>query len=58
MIKKKTKVEGYYECKECNISSLTKGRMCPCPRGSCDAVKKGEVVTTTEVKLSKPSYFK
>lgn len=34
----------YYVCDRCEITSETEGRMCPCPRGSCDAEKKGEVI--------------
>lgn len=41
-----TVTEEYFECKRCNISSETQGRLCPCPRGSCEAMLTGEVVTT------------
>lgn len=55
---KQIKRKNYYECNRCNISSEENSRMCPCPRGSCDAVKKGTVIITKEIKLTKPSYFK
>ena len=41
---KKT-TEDYYKCERCQIDSLTEGRMCPCPRGGCDAALKGPVTT-------------
>ena len=39
----------YWECKRCNINSLTLDRMVPCPRGSCEAKLAGEMVTTVTV---------
>ncbi len=50
----KTKKEDYYICNECKITSLTKGRMCPCPRGGCEAEICGIVKITTEVILKVP----
>lgn len=44
----------YFECNRCNINTVTNGRMCPCPRGGCEAIKKGMVITTVEVKLDIP----
>ena len=35
----------YYECSTCKINTLTEGRMCPCPRGGCDAQIVGEITT-------------
>jgi hypothetical protein len=43
------KIKNYYECKSCKINSLTGGRMCPCPRGGCEAEKVGVVKTTIEI---------
>jgi hypothetical protein len=43
--------EDYYECKRCNISSEHETRMCPCPRGGCEAEVKGKKVTTIEIKM-------
>jgi len=43
-----TKVIDYWECKRCRINSKTKDRMCPCPRGSCEAEVTGREVITTE----------
>jgi hypothetical protein len=36
----------YYICERCEINSETKGRMCPCPRGSCEAVPVGKMKVT------------
>ena len=45
----------YWTCDRCKIDSETKGRMVPCPRGSCDAEITGEVTITKEiVKFDKP----
>jgi len=44
-----TTSKDYYECPRCEINSLTEKRMCPCPRGSCEAEIKGEIKTTVEV---------
>jgi hypothetical protein len=41
----KSKTIDVYECKSCEIDSLTGNRMCPCPRGSCDAVIVGKLQT-------------
>lgn len=39
-----------YGCKSCNIRSNDRsGRMCPCPRGSCEATVVGR--STTVVKF-------
>ncbi len=43
------KITDYYECSICDINSLTKNRMCPCPRGSCGAEVKGRIKTTVVV---------
>jgi hypothetical protein len=39
----------YYECERCKINTETEGRNCPCPRGSCDAEKKGFVTITKNI---------
>lgn len=49
--KTKVKKEPFYKCSRCNINSNTKDRMCPCPRGSCEAVCVGKVITTTTVEI-------
>ena len=41
-----TETENYYECPRCEINSLTEGRMCPCPRGGCEAVIAGTITKT------------
>jgi hypothetical protein len=41
------KQEDYYTCERCDITSLTEGRMCPCPRGSCEAKISGTINITT-----------
>lgn len=51
--KKTITKEGYYECGSCRISSETKNRMCPCPRGGCEANLKGEVIITRELKIKR-----
>jgi hypothetical protein len=38
--------DDYYECPRCEINSLTESRMCPCPRGGCEAVITGTITTT------------
>ena len=43
----------YYECLRCNINkSDNPTRMCPCPRGGCEAVLKGKIVTTEKLILN------
>jgi len=49
---KKVKTELYLECPGCNINSLTKDRMCPCPRGECEAEVVGKIITTVEVVIN------
>jgi hypothetical protein len=44
MLELKRTEEDYFKCERCNIDSLGE-RMCPCPRGSCDAVLSGTVTT-------------
>ena len=46
-IMKKIKKDDYYECLSCKINSTTKDRMCPCPRGNCDARITGTLIITT-----------
>jgi hypothetical protein len=41
----KRKEEDYYTCSRCEVHSMTKGRVCPCPRGSCEAKISGTVIT-------------
>jgi hypothetical protein len=50
---KESKTEDYYACPRYDINSRTKDRMCPCPRGSCEAEVVGTITTTVEVKLNK-----
>lgn len=50
---KKTTKEDFYSCKRCKISSDTKDRMCPCPRGGCESEITGVIIITREVKLNK-----
>lgn len=47
---KTVKAEDYWYCDRCKISSTTKERMCPCPRGSCEAYVKGVYTITKEFK--------
>jgi hypothetical protein len=47
IISDKTKSEDYYVCDRCEINSLTKQRMCPCPRGGCEARIAGTLTVTT-----------
>jgi len=43
----------YYECLRCNINkSDNPTGMCPCPRGGCEAVLKGKIVTTEKLILN------
>lgn len=42
------KTEDYWVCDSCEHDSLGE-MMCPCPRGSCDALHMGEVVTKREI---------
>jgi hypothetical protein len=51
-MKKEIKKEDYYECKRCDINSLGL-RMCPCPRGGCEAEVVGEKITTVQVVITK-----
>jgi hypothetical protein len=46
----KVKETDIYGCSSCKITSETKGRMCPCPRGSCDAEIIGQKIIITEIK--------
>ncbi len=48
---KEIKKEDYWECGRCKITSSTKDRMCPCPRGSCEAEVIGEIIITREFVL-------
>ena len=41
----------FYTCKRCEINTLTPNRMCPCPRGGCEAVAVGKVVSTSVLVL-------
>ena len=41
--------EDYYTCKRCEIDSLENSRMCPCPRGGCEAKISGTVIKTVEL---------
>lgn len=48
----KVKETDIYGCSSCKITSETSGRMCPCPRGGCDAEIIGTKITTKEIKLN------
>lgn len=45
------KEKDYYTCSRCKIDSLTKGSMCPCPRGGCEAAITGTVITEIKVTI-------
>lgn len=47
-LKNTTKVtkEDFYACPRCDINSGTKGRLCPCPRGGCEAIVVAEKIVT------------
>ena len=47
----KVKETYIYGCSECNITSETKGRKCPCPKGGCDAEIIGKKIVTKEIKI-------
>lgn len=44
-----------YHCSRCSISTFTKDRMCPCPRGGCDAEVVGTIIkeSSRTIKLNK-----
>jgi hypothetical protein len=46
----KNKIKDFWACERCDIDSRTKGRMIPCPRGSCEAeiIGRVEVITVTK----------
>ena len=39
-------------CERCNITSLSE-RMCPCPRGGCEAEIIGKVKESREISITK-----
>ncbi len=39
-------IQSYYECKRCKTDSLDKKQNVPCPRGSCEALPTGQLITT------------
>lgn len=41
-----TKTKDYVYCERCEIDN-SGSRMCPCPRGGCEAELKGEYIITT-----------
>lgn len=43
----------YYECDSCKTTSETKDRMCPCPRGGCEAKLKGQITIEKTIELIK-----
>ena len=49
----KIKKKDFYYCGRCKIDSLTKGSMCPCPRGSCEAAIIGTVIKETKTTIDK-----
>ena len=44
----KDEITDFWSCGRCEIDSLGDG-MCPCPRGSCDALHMGEVIVKTTI---------
>jgi hypothetical protein len=48
--------EDYWVCGRCNITSDTEQRMCPCPRGGCDAELVGEKETKTTIYKLEPKH--
>lgn len=50
--KTKTKVSDFYSCERCKINTDTSGRMCPCPRGSCEAEIIGKLKITTIIEFT------
>lgn len=56
----KVKKKDFWSCESCKITSKTKGRMIPCPRGGCEAEITGEITVTTEIVMfpkEKPKSF-
>ena len=51
-IEKKIIETEYWECSRCDISSETKDRLCPCPRGGCDAKVVGTTKITKEITIN------
>lgn len=49
MIYTTTNFKNYYQCKRCNIDSENEERMCPCPRGGCEATQTGTVILTKQI---------
>ena len=54
LIKNDVKFETYWECGRCKITSETEDRLCPCPRGSCEAEAIGEKTIETEILRYEP----
>ena len=50
MIKEEQESRPYWYCSRCKIDN-TGERMCPCPRGSCDAEVVGRITTTTVINV-------
>jgi hypothetical protein len=48
----KTNEKPYVYCDRCKIDNNGNDRMCPCPRGSCEAEIIGTIITTVEVKIT------
>ncbi len=53
-IKSKTtsKTTDVYGCGRCKITSETKDRCCPCPRGGCEAKIIGKRIETVEIVIN------
>lgn len=52
MKKTTIKKKEYWVCKRCENNTLkTGGTMIPCPRGSCEAECKGQIIITTTKEL-------
>lgn len=45
-----TTADYIFGCNRCEITSTTEGRMCPCPRGGCEAEIIGEKIMITQIK--------
>ena len=46
MTSEESTTEDYWECGRCDITSEHPDRMCPCPRGGCEAEVVGAKITT------------
>ena len=42
-------ITNYYKCERCKIDSDTEDRICPCPRGGCEAYLYGKKIITKQI---------